>query len=150
MAKLLRFPNLNSITLTGRLTRDVELRYTPSGDPVASLPIAFSKNYRDADGNWQQKSYFIDVVVWRKSAENCAQNLSKGSAVLVEGELQTRIYTTKDNQNRKVVEINGRRVLNLERDESSGEYNKKPDTKIEKNIENSFSESETTDEDIPF
>jgi single-strand DNA-binding protein len=65
MASELRFPKINTIIISGRLTRDVDLRYLPNGTPVAKLPIAFDRSYQK-DGEWQQETSYIDIVVWSK------------------------------------------------------------------------------------
>src|SRR6056297_3602018 len=104
MSKNLRFPRINNVTLTGRLTRDVELRYTSSGTAVAKVPIAFDRRY-NKDGVWESETYYIDVIAWDRLANSCTENLSKGSAILVEGRLQTRTFTNNEGKNVKIVEI---------------------------------------------
>jgi single-strand DNA-binding protein len=144
----LRFPRINTIILSGRLTRDVELRYTPSGTPVAKLSIAFDRAYKDQAGEWQQETSYIDVTVWSKRAEQCAQELHKGSPILVEGYLKTRMYVDKDNNNRKITEIIAQKVSFLEKaaseDSDYGDSYKKGEVHDEE-----FT-STTTDDDVPF
>jgi len=143
MAGELRFPRINVVVISGRLTRDIELRYTPNGVPVASLPIAFDRVYKDASGEYQSIPSYIDVVVWNKQAEKCAQTLHKGSPILVEGHIQTRTYEAKDGQNRKIVEIHASRVNFLEKpqDGNQGEYAGN----------NSYNSAPpVTDDDVPF
>lgn len=93
----------NRIILIGRLTRDPELRYVPSGAPVASFTLAVDRPFRDQQGN--RETDFIDVVAWRKLAEQVSQYMSKGRMVAVEGRLQIRSYETQDGQKRKVAEV---------------------------------------------
>ncbi|HCX72489.1 MAG TPA: single-stranded DNA-binding protein [Candidatus Cloacimonas sp.] len=145
MAKELRLPRVNTVILSGRLTRDIELRYTQSGTPVTKLPIAFDRNYKDASGEWQSETSFIDVVVWSKIAERCAQYLHKGSAVLIEGYLQTRTFVDRDNQNRKVVEVVASRVNFLEK-----EYNDSSNQNYSSSQDSNQMEATTTDDDVPF
>ena len=78
----------NRIILIGRLTRDPELRYVPSGAPVASFTLAVDRPFRDQQGN--RETDFIDIVAWRKLAEQVSQYMSKGRMVAVEGRLQIR------------------------------------------------------------
>ncbi len=111
----LRLPSLNRVLIAGRTTRDPELRYTPSGTAVCNLRLASSRRYKDRSGEWQDDSTFINVVAWGKTAENCGEYLKKGSAVLVEGRLQSRSWETEDGQKRSVVEINALRVEFLDR-----------------------------------
>ncbi|MCK4957342.1 MAG: single-stranded DNA-binding protein, partial [Candidatus Cloacimonetes bacterium] len=88
MAGELKFPRINSIMISGRVTRETELRYTTSGTAVTKLPIAFDRSYQRGN-EWIQETSYIDVVVWDKLAERCAEYLDKGSAILVEGYLKT-------------------------------------------------------------
>lgn len=158
MAKELRFPYLNNITISGRLTRDIELRYTSKGTPVAQISIAFSRRFQDGSGEWREETSFIDVVVWSKQAETCANQLSKGSAVIVDGYLQTRNYQTKDGQNRRIVEIVAQKVHQLEWNNRDGGSANKADTRFDayEPFEDSNSNSgnsnsnDVTDDDVPF
>lgn len=144
MASELRLPRINSVIISGRLTRDVELRYTPNGTPVAKFSLAFDRSYQK-DGEWMQDTSYIDVVSWSKRGEQCAEFLHKGSAVIVEGYLQTRSYVDKDNQNRKIAEIVASRVNFLEKAEQ-GE-----DAKSETSeSEDSKGPADITNDDIPF
>jgi len=93
----------NRIILIGRLTRDPELRYVPSGAPVASFSLAVDRPFRDQQGN--RETDFIDIVAWRKLAEQVSQYMTKGRMVAVEGRLQIRSYETQDGQKRKVAEV---------------------------------------------
>ena len=93
----------NRIILIGRLTRDPELRYVPSGAPVASFTLAVDRPFRDQQGN--RETDFIDIVAWRKLAEQISQYMTKGRMVAVEGRLQIRSYETQDGQKRKVAEV---------------------------------------------
>jgi single-strand DNA-binding protein len=94
---------LNRIVLIGRLTRDPELRYVPSGHPVASFSLAVDRPFANQQG--ERETDFIDIVAWRKLAEQVSQHLSKGRLVAVEGRLQIRSYETQDGQKRKVAEV---------------------------------------------
>ena len=94
---------LNRVILIGRLTRDPELRYVPSGQPVASFTLAVDRPFTNQAG--ERETDFIDIVAWRKLADQVSQHLSKGRLVAVEGRLQIRSYETQDGQKRKVAEI---------------------------------------------
>lgn len=93
---------LNRIVLIGRLTRDPELRYTPSAKAVTSFTLAVDRR-RNQLG--ERETDFIDVVTWGRLAETCSKYLSKGRLVAVEGRLQIRSYETQDGQKRKVAEV---------------------------------------------
>ncbi len=108
----------NRIILIGRLTRDPELRYVPSGAPVASFTLAVDRPFRDQQGN--RETDFIDVVAWRKLAEQVSQYMSKGRMVAVEGRLQIRSYETQDGQKRKVAEVVADGVRFLDRARTAG------------------------------
>lgn len=104
---------LNRIILIGRLTRDPELRYVPSGQPVASFTLAVDRPFVNQQG--ERATDFIDVVAWRRLAEQVTQHLSKGRLVAVEGRLQIRSYETQDGQKRKVAEVVADAVRFLDR-----------------------------------
>lgn len=80
--------SMNKVFLIGNLTRDPELRYTPSGTAVADLGLAVNRRYRTPSGDEREETCFVDVVVWERQAETCCEYLSKGSPLLVEGRLQ--------------------------------------------------------------
>lgn len=104
---------LNRIILIGRLTRDPEMRYVPSGHPVASFSLAVDRPFANQQG--ERETDFIDIVAWRKLAEQVSQHLSKGRLVAVEGRLQIRSYETQDGQKRKVAEVVADAVRFLDR-----------------------------------
>ena len=94
----------NSVTLVGNLTRDPELRYTPSGAGVASFGLAVNRRYQ-VNGEWQEQVSFFNIVAWTELGENAAASLSKGMRVIVTGRLEQRSYETKDGEKRSVTEI---------------------------------------------
>ena len=94
---------MNKVILIGNLTKPPELRTTGSGTSICTFSIAVNRKYRAQDGS--QSTDFIEIVVWRKLAENCARWLDKGKKVAVIGELQTRSYEAKDGSRRHVTEI---------------------------------------------
>lgn len=97
--------NLNKVMLVGRLTRDVEIRNTPSGQTVAAISIATNRFWKDKNGQRQDQTEFHNVVLWGRLAEIAGQYLSKGQEAYIEGRLQTRKYTAKDGTERRVTEI---------------------------------------------
>ena len=92
--------NLNKIFLMGRLTRDPELRYTPQGVPVCDLGFAVNREYSTKSGERRKDSMFIDVTLWQRQAEVCAQYLNKGSPLFVEGRLEMDTWDGQDGQKR--------------------------------------------------
>ncbi len=111
---------LNRIVLIGRLTRDPELRYTPSGVAVASFSLAVDRPFANQQG--ERETDFIDIVVWRKLAETVSGHLQKGRLVAVQGRLQIRSYETQDGQRRKAAEVvaDDVRFLDKPRDSAQG------------------------------
>src|SRR3954447_4287927 len=97
--------NINRVVLTGNLTRDPELRNTPSGTPVCSLRIACNTRRKDSSGEWVDKPNYFDVTVWGAQGENCATYLSKGRPVAVDGRLEWREWEDKDGNKRQSVDI---------------------------------------------
>ena len=96
--------SLNQVTLMGNLTRDPELRQTPTGQNVTSFSLALNRSYKDASGEWQEATDYIDIVCWGPLAERVAQYLSKGRRCLVQGRLQSRSWE-QDGQKRSKVEV---------------------------------------------
>ena len=94
---------MNKVFLIGRLTRDPELRYTGSQTAVATFSLAVNRNYTNQAG--EREADFINVVVWRKQAENVKNYLQQGSQVAVDGRLQTRSYDGEDGKKRYVTEV---------------------------------------------
>ena len=98
--------NINRVILTGRLTRDPELRSFPSGMAVCSLRLAFNTRKKDqATGEWGEKSNFIDVSIWGKQGELASQYLSKGRAVALDGRLEWREFQDASGNNRQALEV---------------------------------------------
>lgn len=93
----------NGVHIMGRITRDLELRYTQSGTAVCQFCVAVTRSFKDANGEYQ--SDFIDCVAWRNSAEFITKYFSKGAMIALDGELQTRNYTDKDGNKRKATEL---------------------------------------------
>jgi single-strand DNA-binding protein len=106
----LRMPDINSVIIVGNLIKDPTFRTTTTGVPVANFTIASNRKFKDNSGMVKEDVCFIGVVAWYKLAESCYENLRKGSAVLVEGELQSRSWKTEDGFNRSTVEIKARRI----------------------------------------
>jgi single-strand DNA-binding protein len=111
----------NKVILIGNLTRNPEVRYTPSGVPVTSFGLAVNRRFRQADGLKEEVCY-IDVVVFGKQAEHCGQYLSKGNGVIVDGRIQQRRWETEDGQKRSKHEVVAQTVTFLpKRPETGGE-----------------------------
>jgi single-strand DNA-binding protein len=111
----------NKVILIGNLTKNPELRYTPSGMPVASFGLAINRKFRQGD-ELRDEVCYVDIVVFGKQAEHCGQYLSKGNGVIVDGRLQQRRWETEDGQKRSKHEVVAQTVTFLpKRSESGGE-----------------------------
>jgi single-strand DNA-binding protein len=96
----------NSVTLVGNITRDPELRFTPSGQATASFGLAVNRRWQNRQsGDWEEATSFFNVVCWREQAENASESLAKGSRVIVTGRLEQRSWETPDGEKRSVVEV---------------------------------------------
>ncbi len=102
--------NLNKVFLIGNLTRDPELRYTPSGTAVSNLGLAVNRRFKDREGQQKSEVCYITVVVWDKQAEVCNQYLKKGRPIFIEGRLQSRSWEAKDGSKRNVLEVRAERI----------------------------------------
>src|ERR1044072_3419238 len=96
--------SFNQVILLGNLTRDPELRQIPSGQSVCSFSLALNRAYKDANGEWQEATDFIDVVAWAQLGERVSQYLTKGRRCLVQGRLQSRSWE-QDGQKRSTVAV---------------------------------------------
>ncbi len=97
--------SLNRVILIGNLTRDPELKYTPTGTPICTFGIATNRSWTTSDGQTKDEVQYHRIVAWQKLAELCAKLLTKGKKVYLEGRLTYRTFTGKDNQERTVAEI---------------------------------------------
>jgi len=98
--------NDNSVSVTGNATRDPELRFTPSGQAVATFGIAVNRRWQNRQTQeWEEKVSFFDVTCWAQMAENVAESIQKGTRVLVTGRLDQRSWETNDGEKRSKIEI---------------------------------------------
>jgi single-strand DNA-binding protein len=115
--------SVNKVFLIGNLTRDPELRYTPSGAPVTDLGLAVNRVFNTKDGDRREETLFIDVTVWNRQAENCCQYLRKGRPVHVEGFLRMDSWddkTTGEKRTKIKVEADRVQFLDSRRDDTAG------------------------------
>ena len=113
--------SLNKVFLIGRLTRDPDLRYIPSGAAVVSFGLATSRVYTTQSGEKKEEVCFVRVVAWGRQAEICNQYLNKGRLIFIEGRLQYRSWETPEGGKRSTLEIRADRVQFLERKPGSAE-----------------------------
>ena len=101
--------SLNRVLLIGNLTKDPELRYTPSGTPVANLRLAVNSSFKDQAGQRKEETCFVTIVVWSRQAEICNQYLKKGRSVFIEGRLLYRSWEA-EGKTRSTMEVRADRV----------------------------------------
>lgn len=139
---------MNNIVLIGRLTKDVELRYIPgTGTPVANLRIAVDREYKSQ--NEKKETDFIDVRVWNKAAENCANYISKGSKVAIQGSIRVDSYTNSGGEQRTYTYVNANRVQFLDSKSKSKEVDN-DNIYDPSHLGSDFEYQAIDDDDIPF
>lgn len=107
-------PTFNKVIMIGRLTNDVDLRYTPNGIAVATMRIASNREFNTSEGK-KEETCFVNIIAWDKLAEVCAQYLKKSMLIFVEGRLQYRVWETQDKQKRSTLEIRAENIQFLEK-----------------------------------
>jgi len=148
--------SVNKVILLGRLGKDPELKYTPSGQAVTKFSLATSERWKDkASGEFQEKTEWHNIVCWAKLAETANQYLTKGSSVYVEGRLQTRTWDDKEGKKHYMTEvIVGEMVFTGGRSEASGRGAQAAAAasgpRDEEEPRYSAPSTEITDDDIPF
>ncbi len=139
----LRMPDLNKVFLAGRLTRDPELRYIPSGKAVCELGLAVSRKYRSKDGEMREDTVFVDVTCWDKTAEFVGENFHKGRPIVVEGRLKSDEWEDKNTgQKRKKIKVTAERVQSLDWEDRGTAKASKPEPRA--------IEEPVPEDDIPF
>lgn len=117
----LKMPEINYVVVAGNLTKDPIFRQTNNSTPVVNFSIASNRKYKDSSNAWQEDVCYIGIVAWNKLAESCKERLRKGSAVLVDGELQSRNWKSDDGHTRSVIEIKARRIQFLNKRSKASE-----------------------------
>lgn len=148
---------MNRVTLVGRLTKDPDLRYTPNGVPVATFTLAVNRTFSNQNG--ERETDFVNVVVWRKAAENVSNYLKKGSLTGVDGRLQTRHYDGQDGKRIYVTEVVAESVQFLEpRNSSAGNSSggnstsggSRQNTRLDDDPFAGGGQIDISDDDLPF
>lgn len=144
---------INNVTLIGRLTKDIELKYTGSGLAVAQFTLAVARDF--ASQNGEKETDFINCVMWRKSAETLANYAKKGSLIGVVGRIQTRSYDNQEGQRVYVTEVNAERFNFLEKKAENTQANNQPsfsNPQTSSNQQNTFGSQTLTinADDLPF
>jgi len=117
--------NINHVIVSGRATRDAELKYTEGGAAFLNIGIAINENYKDKSGDWQEKTAFVNATLWGKAAERLSEQIVKGIMILIDGKLTS--YTKEvDGQKRTIVSINAYKVQLVEKNTKSKESTDEP------------------------
>lgn len=104
--------SLNKVVLIGSLTRDPELKFTPSGAALCKFGLAMNRKYKQGD-DWKEEVTFVDITVWGKQGENCDEYLSKGSQAAIDGRLSYSTWETNDGQRRSKIDVVADKVVFL-------------------------------------
>ena len=136
----LKLPSINRIQISGRITQDIELKYTPKGTPVVKISVAVDENYKDANDQWQKSTTFFNCVAWSKVAEQISAQTKKGMAVLLEGKMTSRKYE-QDGVSKTAWEITVYNFNALEWIPKDGDYIEAPSKQEYHKI---------TNDDVPF
>lgn len=116
---------INNVTLIGRLTKDVELKYTPANQAVVQFTLAVNRTFKNANG--ERETDFINVVIWRQSAENFAKWAKKGALIGITGRIQTRNYENQQGQRVYITEVIAENFQMLEsRNQQQGQQQAQP------------------------
>jgi single-strand DNA-binding protein len=137
----------NRVLLMGNLTRNPEIRYTPSGTAVADLGLAVNENFKNKAGEVVEQTCFVDVVVWGRQAETSAEYLQKGSPVFVEGRLQLDQWENQQGEKRSKLRVRADRVQFLGSPGKGAEYSAAP---ASAEAPASSPPPADDDEDVPF
>lgn len=135
--------NINRVILVGNLTKDPELRQTPSGTSVCKLRLAVNSRQKDSSGNWADKPNYFDITIWGNQGENAAKYLQKGRPVGIDGRLDWREWDAQDGTKRQAVEVVADNVQFLGSNQGGGAAPAAPS-------EPADSTPPHTDDDIPF
>lgn len=145
----LKMPEINYVIVAGNLTKDPVFRQTTNNTPVVNFSIASNRKYKDSSNQWQEDVCYVGIVAWNKLAESCHDRLRKGSAVLVDGELQSRSWKSDDGHNRSIVEIKARRIQFLNKrgklNDSENGAKSSSDSDVDSTVEEDSSADYTED-----
>lgn len=153
--------SINKVILIGRLGKDPELKYTPSGVPMAKFSLATDESFKDRNGEMQKRTEWHNIVAWQKLAEICGEYLTKGKLVYIEGRIQSRQWEDQDKNKRTAYDIVAQRMQMLgskaDSERSSATTPRAAAASAGTPEENppgpepsSLPPSDITDEDIPF
>ena len=138
--------SFNRVMLMGNLTRNPELKYTPSGTAVTDLGLAVNESFKNKAGETVEQTCFVDVVVWGRQAETASEFLKKGSPAFIEGRLQFDQWENQEGEKRSKLRVRAERVQFL----SSGASNGNNSSECQVDSEKVTAEDSSLDDDVPF
>lgn len=138
--------SFNRVMLMGNLTRNPELKYTPSGTAVTDLGLAVNESFKNKAGETVEQTCFIDVVVWGRQAETASEFLTKGSPAFIEGRLQFDQWENQEGEKRSKLRVRAERVQFL----SSGASNGNNSSEFQADSGKAKLEDSSLDDDVPF
>lgn len=141
---------LNSVCLVGRMTKDAELRYTPSNQAVATFSLAVNRNFKSQNG--EREADFINCVIWRQQAENLANWAKKGALIGITGRIQTRSYEGDDGKRVYVTEVvaDNFQLLESRKDREAGQSQGYSQPDFSRQATANTSPMDISDDDLPF
>lgn len=143
--------SVNKAILVGRLGKDPELSYLPSGQSVAKFTLATNRSYKDKNGDWKEETDWHNIVAWGKLGETVSQYLTKGRQVYVEGRIQNRTWEDREGKKRTSTDIVANDIVMLGgRGEGSTEAPARAAAPSAARPADDFGQPEITDDDIPF
>jgi single-strand DNA-binding protein len=145
----LKMPEINTVVIAGNLTKEPTFRETSKSTHVVNFHVAVNRRYKDSSNQWQEDVCYVGVVAWNRLADSCKDRLKKGSAVLIDGELQSRTFKTDDSKNRTIVEIKAKRIQFLNKQPRNNGNGRDTDSTIDdnSNFEDSSFDKFLTDEE---
>jgi single-strand DNA-binding protein len=145
----LKMPEINTVVIAGNLTKEPTFRETSKNTHVVNFHVAVNRRYKDSSNQWQEDVCYVGVVAWNRLADSCKDRLNKGSAVLIDGELQSRTFKTDDSKNRTIVEIKAKRIQFLNKQPKNNGNGRDTDSTTEENsnFEDSSFDKFLTDEE---
>ena len=138
--------SFNRVMLMGNLTRNPELKYTPSGTAVTDLGLAVNESFKNKAGETVEQTCFVDVVVWGRQAETASEYLTKGSPAFIEGRLQFDQWENQEGEKRSKLRVRAERVQFL----SSGASNENNSSEFQADSGKVTPEDSSLDDDVPF
>lgn len=144
--------SFNNVTLVGNLTRDVEVRYVSGDVPVATIGLAVNESYKRADGTKAEDVLFIDITAWRRTAEVCAEYLTKGSQVLFSGRLKLDQWEDRESgaKRSKITMVADKMVMLGSKQETRQSHDTDDTKPIEPPQDSGFYDATASDDDVPF